>query len=148
MTTAQRHLRVVPDSSQEPTTVTISAARYVQLRTIEVLAAEAVAKTQQHRQRAWKSVAVGLTDALAAVVDGDLVRQFLPDGRTWTRNNAPTARKKESEGGGVVVHGAVGGAAPGDQVMAACSSSESCTEPADIPPLSTSVPACRGVPGT
>lgn len=76
-----RHLTPVPPSVSVPLggTVTIPMERYCELLTLEILAAEAVARTWQHRRRGWAKVAVGLTDALRNVVNREFVEQYLPE---------------------------------------------------------------------
>jgi len=76
-----RHLTAVPASASAPAplagTVSISTERYVELLTLEILAAEVAAKTWQHQVRGHKTAAVGFTVALSNAVDPELVDAHL-----------------------------------------------------------------------
>lgn len=78
--TQRRHLRAVRKPAEvADSPVTISYDRFCELLTVEILAAEAVAKTWQHRYRGHQTAKLGLTDALANVVEPELVDMHLPE---------------------------------------------------------------------
>lgn len=85
-TRKRRHLRAVRKPAEvADSPVTISYDRFCELLAVELLAAQAVAKTWQHRRRGWEKAAVGLTDPLAEIVDVELVDACLDEDERMAR---------------------------------------------------------------
>lgn len=85
--TQRRHLRAVRKPAEvvdQP--VTISYDRLCALLAVELVAAEAVAKAYRARRLGWDKTKVGAhTNALAQIVDPDLVDAYLNDDERMAR---------------------------------------------------------------
>ena len=84
--TQRRHLRAVRKPAEvADSPVTISYDRLCALLAVELVAAEVVAKTWSARRRGNVRTAVGVADALAEIVDPELVDAYLNDDERMAR---------------------------------------------------------------